>query len=368
MTEKTNVAITLLNAKRYEAADFVINNLIEVEPNNFEYLFLRGRSLYMQEKYSEALNVYFRLLRINPGHINLLLSVCDASMHLGLVGVALASISKAIEINPGDVNLYKTKIEILEHNFKEYKDDSIIKHVAKKEILASTEISTEVVILCAGEASRWNSHLGVKQKQLIPIEGQILLERTLEQVSKYLPRKITVLAGRGEVDIFTKHCHEGVLVREIELPSDIETPAWKYLSSEKYWNRDGETISLLGDVWFSDSAIEKIFNAGPEDWLAFGRTANSVITGCPYGEIFAHKFRNFEKHSRGLSLLDELYRTKLCSAHASGWALSQVISNEDPNIRTVGDNFVEINDFTEDFDFPEDYERWIANRNIELPS
>jgi hypothetical protein len=40
------------------------------------------------------------------------------------------------------------------------------------------------------------------------------------------------------------------------------------------------------------------------------------------------------------------------------------MANEDPNIRSVGNAFVEIDDFTDDFDFPEDYDRWTAKRQL----
>jgi tetratricopeptide (TPR) repeat protein len=363
LNESINSAINLLKEKQYKVADQAIDNLIATDPKNLNYLFLKGRSLHLQKKYDAALKIYFFLLKNNPQNINLLSSVCDVALHCGMIGVALASISKAIKINPNNINFYKNKIAIQERVFKEYKNKSIIKYDIDSKFPKPLKSSPEVLILCGGEASRWKSHLGIKHKHLIPIEGEILLERTLKQVSKYSPKKVTVLSRPGEVSIFKKYCYEGFFVEGIDLPSGVETPAWKYLSSEKYWNKDGVTISLLGDVWFSDHAIEKIFNESAEDWLAFGRSTKSELTGCPYGEIFAHKFFNVEKHSRTLKLLDELYHAKLCTAHASGWALSQLISNEDPNLRTVGSNFVEINDFTEDFDFPEDYERWIANRH-----
>ena len=278
--------------------------------------------------------------------------------------LAFASISKAISLDPANIVLYKDKIALQESAFKEYKNSFIIDRSRNGERLLPFNATNEVLILCGGEASRWKSHLGVKQKHLIPVENEILLTRTLGQVLKYSPNKVTVLVKPGEESVFKPYCQKGIYIETIATPVDFETPAWKYLSSENFWNRKGATISLLGDVWFTDIAIQQIFNENSENWLAFGRSSPSELTGCPYGEIFAHKFTNVEKHIRALKLLDKLYRLKLCNANASGWALLQIISNEDPNIQTVGKNFVEINDFTEDFDFPKDYERWIANRRL----
>ena len=364
MNEKSSYIISLLKAQSYECADSAIDDLIASESPNQVYWELRGQSLSLQGKYAKAVGVYLLLLEGQPLNISYLRLLCFAAFKCGMKSLAFASISKAISLDPANIVLYKDKIALQESAFKEYKNSLIIDCGRNSDHLLPLNVANEVLILCGGEASRWKSHLGVKQKHLIPVENEILLTRTLGQVLKYSPKKVTVLVKPGEESIFKPYCQKGVGIETISAPVDFETPAWKYLSSENFWNRKGATISLLGDVWFTDIAIQQIFNENSENWLAFGRSSPSELTGCPYGEIFAHKFTNVEKHTRSLKLLDKLYRLKLCNANASGWALSQIISNEDPNIQTVGKNFVEINDFTDDFDFPEDYERWIANRRL----
>lgn len=360
--EQIKNIVNLLNDKKYKAAYQKIENAIALEPENPHYLFLKGKFLQSQEKYDEALQTYLFLLRTKPENINLLIAVCNTALQSGMFSVALASISKALKIEPENIDFYKIAMAILQRMYKENKNKLIIADARTGKEHASFNRSVDVIILCGGEATRWGSHLGIQQKQLISVEGEILLNRTLNQIKKYSPRKITVLIRSEDADAFKKYCPEGVRLEHVGNPSNDETPAWKYLSSEQYWNREGVTISLLGDVWFSDDAMERIFNEDAGDWLAFGRSTGSEYTGCPYEEIFAHKFTNVDKHSYSLRLLDELYLAKLCYVHASGWALSQLMSNEDPNLQSVGINFVEINDFTEDFDFPEDYEKWISNR------
>lgn len=354
--------INLLSTNQYAKANQVTDNLIATDPENLNFLYLKGQSLHLQGNYIDAQAIYLSLLEKRPQSINVLKSLTNLALRRKMFGLALASISKAILVNPNNIDFYKAKVAIQENAFREYKIKSIVKRVSDCKFPETPTRPPEVLILCGGEASRWNSHLGIKHKHLIPVQGEILLERTLRQVSKFSPARVTVLSRSGEGSIFRKYCSKSVHVEEIGLPLNIETPAWKYMSSEKFCNKSGANISLLGDVWFSDYAIEAIFADRHEDWLAFGRSAKSEFTGCPYGEIFAHRFTNAEMHFSTLKLLDQLYRANLCAAHASGWALSQLISNEDPNLRTVGGNFVEINDFTEDFDFPEDYERWIANK------
>ena len=364
INKKYSNIISLLKEQLYESADSAIDELIRSEDPNFDYWELKAKSLFLQEKYIKAVRIYVSLLEAQPSNINCLREMWLAACNCGMKSLAFASISKAISLDPTNTDLYKFKIALQEKAFKEHKNSLIIDCGRNEEHSLPLDIANEVLILCGGEASRWKSHLGVKQKHLIPVENEILLTRTLGQVLKYSPNKVTVLTRPGEESVYKPYCQQGIHVEAISTSLNFETPAWKYLSSENFWNRKGSTISLLGDVWFTDIAIQKIFNENSKNWLAFGRSSPSELTGCPYGEIFAHKFTNIEKHTRSLKLLDKLYRLKLCNEHASGWALSQVISNEDPNRRTVGENFVEINDFTEDFDFPEDYERWIANRRL----
>lgn len=142
-----------------------------------------------------------------------------------------------------------------------------------------------------------------------------------------------------------------------------QTEAYKFLSSKELWNRTGRTIVLLGDVWFSEEAITKIFNYPSDDWTAFGRTGASRFTGCPHGEIFAQRFTCFAEHGEKLERLNDMYLNGECKRDASGWAHYQLMIGSNPNIHTVGPRFVEIDDFTEDFDCPEDYDIWVLKRS-----
>lgn len=352
----------LLDCKDYTAAEKQIDALLSDNPSDIDYLFLKGRVSMALNKNDEAWTIFLNLLKQKPTNLNYILSFSNSSVRKGLLGITLACLSKAIELKPDSVKFHKAKILTLEELVKRNNHQYTRQEADAPPTSSHTSKNKEVIILCAGEASRWNSYMGIRQKHLISVEGEVLLERTLNQVLKQSPKKITVLIKAGDNELYQKYCSGKAELVEIRPPQEAETPAWKYLSSENYWNKNGITISLLGDVWFSDQAIERIFQDDVNDWLAFGRTGKSEFTGCPYGEIFSQKFSNLDKHLQSLKLLNDLYLAGLCNAHASGWALCQVISDEDPNIRTAGNNFVEIDDFTEDFDFAEDYERWIAGR------
>jgi hypothetical protein len=106
---------------------------------------------------------------------------------------------------------------------------------------------------------------------------------------------------------------------------------------------------LYGDVYFTDSAIKKI--AAAEAKLAFlMRWAKSDRTGKPHGEIYAISFAG-SMHEQIIAAMEDFTPDPSIPARA-GWHLLH-------RLRDVA-TLVEIDDETEDFDKPEDYERWMV--------
>jgi len=219
------------------------------------------------------------------------------------------------------------------------------------------------VILCAGEATRWGNYLGVK-KHFIKIEGEPLLNRTVRLFKKYckVDHKIHVIAHSKEYHL------PGT---ELYIPKhNIKEygEADKYLCSEELWNKSGRTIVLLGDVWFSEYAMETIVEYQGSSWKAFGRVDSNFLNGCLGGELFSQSFLNthINQHKKQLLLLGQIYKqTKI--EKASGWGhlnlmLKLEIQGHHIEKYLKSPLFTEINDFTNDFDFPSDYTRWIDNK------
>lgn len=225
-----------------------------------------------------------------------------------------------------------------------------------------TALTTHCIILCAGENQRWGGYRNAPRKHLVDIEGEPLLSRTLRQVAAYRPERTVVVVREPDVGLYMPFCRPGNEIYPLRSQPGLHTEAWKYLSSRAMWNTAGRTISLLGDVWFSDEAMQTIFQSPEEGWLAFGRSGPSRLTGCQWGELFAHRFHSSKEHLEKLMVLDGLYRAGKCKRAASGWAHYHLMMGLDPHIQRVGPRFVEIDDFTEDFDYPHDYDRWMAGR------
>lgn len=225
-------------------------------------------------------------------------------------------------------------------------------------------ISTQCIILCGGENSRWKGYRNTHRKHLIEIKGELLLDRTLRLVTTCSPTSMFVVVNKRDLNLYNSQLSITTEFYGINPTVPHQTGAYKFLSSKELWSQTGRTIVLLGDVWFSEEAIVKIFDESTDDWTAFGRAGDSKCTGKPYGELFAQRFISYTEHEHNLMVLNEMYLAGTCRRSASGWAHYQLMIGADPNLHTVGPRFVEVDDFTEDFDCPEDFNAWHVGRSL----
>lgn len=336
----------------------------------FQSLVARSAQAMQDQQFAEAKPLLLAILRQQPHSMQALNYLGVACYQLGEVSSALACFSTLMQRHPDRLEFYKNSL-VVYRSLQGIKGRALLEQQKLSRACsseagqrqASPAPTTHVLVLCAGEATRWQGHMNTPRKHLVQLESEVLLARTLRQAAAYQPDKITVLVRPGDEALYRPWCPGYVQLHAIEaVPLDQQTPAWKYLSSEPQWHRGGRTISLLGDVWFSDEAMDTIFRWPDRGWWSFGRAGASDKTGCAYGEIFAHRFDDSGEHARSLAQLDELYRIQACMEQASGWALLQLMTQQDPNMRVVGERFVEIDDFTEDFDYPQDYDNWVHRR------
>lgn len=210
---------------------------------------------------------------------------------------------------------------------------------------------TRVVILAAGEATRWGDHAGVP-KHFVDVGGIPLLHRTVNQFSPY-----------GEVIVTSQNDDRYKIEGAEQYVVEPITESWdtkKFLDNYPIWSKNGRTILLWGDTYYSENAVNSIIDNEPADWLVYGRMNASEITGCGYGEIFAYSFTPQSQtyiltKIRYLRWLRRHHRIGRCG----GWELYRALSGaDDLNKHTLYNNFIEIDDETEDFDFPHDYDMW----------
>jgi hypothetical protein len=212
-----------------------------------------------------------------------------------------------------------------------------------------------VIIIAAGEALRWNNYLGVP-KHFIAIDGEPILARAVRLLRAYGPEIVVV--GREE-----RYKLDGAALYFPVLDPENHD-ADKFLSSRQLWNAFGRTVVLYGDAYYTEEAIATIMTYTGRDWTLFARFGASRFTGCPYGECFAQSFwpEQIPEHLAALLRVRDLQRRKLLD-RCGGWEHYMAMNHvSDADIRHVKflDRAVMVDDWTDDFDKPEDYDRFVA--------
>lgn len=224
-------------------------------------------------------------------------------------------------------------------------------------------MTTRIIIAAAGPQKYWNNHLGVPS-HLVPINGagtMTLLGRLIGQAAATAAEHVIVTIPDDEryVQLVESYNAEWVM------PEPVEN---EYRTSMPYWNDTGRTVLLLGDVYFTQEAINKIMGFDKQCYQVFGRYGPSKYTGTPYGEIFAASWwpeqeLMLERH------LDRIHTDFLAGGkRQDGWYLMRSIQGSEPLSKHVIDKtmglFTEINDWTDDIDKVEDYARHPATKNL----
>lgn len=333
--------------------------------------FSLSKQLCDAQKYDDAALLLLQILAAKDDLRPVLETLGLTFLSAEKLGLAICVAERLIALNPDTVSDYQNALSLYKRALIAHRAEAL----SAPDLTRSSDTSrtasgpdpsatapAQVIVLCGGLSARWNGYQGVKNKHLVRVNGEVLLARTVALVRKHHLHSLTVLVPAGESAAYAEQVPSEVLIKTVPAPpSGVVTPAWKYLSSEAFCARGQDTIILLGDVWFSEDAMHRIFTHQTGPWTAFGRHRASALTGCPYGEIFALRFADPDWHFETVKLLDLLYKAHLCTESASGWAVLQMINDENPNIRSPGKSFVCIDDFTEDFDLPEDFDRWVRN-------
>jgi len=207
------------------------------------------------------------------------------------------------------------------------------------------------VVLANGPEDKWGGYLGVP-RHFIEIDGERLIDRTVRQ---FAPSGPVIVSGPDE-----RYAVEGASWYRPE-PEPEHLDADILLSTRDLWSRRERTVLALGDTWFSDAAVVAITSHAPMEWTYFGRKDGSRYSETDYGELFALSFWP-PNIAGGLSaMLDVLERQRHGLWRGGLWEHYRVMQGIDPLVHEIRDGFVEIDDETDDFDFPAQYETWLRN-------
>ncbi len=203
-----------------------------------------------------------------------------------------------------------------------------------------------VLIIAAGEGVRWNNYLGTTKHKVV-VDGESLIERTT-RLFKGCDIKIL---GRDES--YEVEGAELCIPDEIGM-HDINRQCY---NSQHLWNTEGRTIIVLGDVFFTDEAVDTI-RKEYDDITIFGRKEKGKVNGCLWGELFAHTFmpQHHEEYAEAYLKASKIIKDD--GRLNDWWEHYRFLDGIDPMVHDTGKRFVEINDFTDDFDRPQNFVIW----------
>lgn len=214
------------------------------------------------------------------------------------------------------------------------------------------------IIIAAGDGTRWGNYLGTP-KHLAWLCGERILHRAVRLARQYTNDVRVVVADPAD----TRYHAPGAQIEPARL-NPANGDADKFLSSRHLWAKDTRTVILYGDVWFSDDAMRQIMSTRPykDGWHAFVRFDPSKITGREWGENFAHAI-DPQAHNAYEANLHRLVQLQQAGQlhRSGGWeqyrAMAGAADDELTKHRNLGHATV-IDDWTDDFDFPGDWEMW----------
>lgn len=208
-----------------------------------------------------------------------------------------------------------------------------------------------IIIIAAGDATRWGGYLGVA-KHYAMIAGEPVIERT-----------VRLLLDRQQDDIWVvskDYAIAGVHNYRPKL-NPRNHDADKFISSNELWATDKRTIVIYGDVYFTERGIDTILAEDTPLYRLFCRPTGNKSFSYPYGECFALSFHpaDHELLMYNLKRLVHLYRADVIS-RIGGWELTRLmasvpIGKMDQHKQWLVNYYV-IDDETNDIDYPSDYE------------
>ena len=188
-----------------------------------------------------------------------------------------------------------------------------------------------------GRGSRWHNYLG-KSKHLIEVDGETLLARTTllnyegdAQDDVYISSAMLTHTAPGA----TRHTPERYEHEFDRFCYELITPA---------------TCFLYGDTFYTEEAIRRIVeeSIGP---LTFFGNDRSIVAVKSTDETYLRKLID--------SILADIESGRI--ADAKGWDLYHRVAHE-AALDNRPDPFIHMADLTQDFNAPEDYERFKQNQ------
>ena len=189
------------------------------------------------------------------------------------------------------------------------------------------------IIMADGKGTRWNNYHNIP-KHLIEIDGETLLARTV--------RLLRENDARADI-VITSHDprYEVPGARRYE-------PQNNHLEIDRFTEEliADDVCFLYGDTFYSESVIQKIADTPAEKLLFFGNERSIVAIKVADGALF----RQHVERVRALFLAGKIEK-------CIGWQVYQSFEGLPFGEKTIAADYILIQDGTEDFNSPADYNR-----------
>ncbi len=189
------------------------------------------------------------------------------------------------------------------------------------------------IIMADGKGTRWNNYHNIP-KHFIEIGGETLLARTV--------RLLRENDARADI-VITSHDprYEVPGARRYE-------PQNNHLEIDRFTEEliADDVCFLYGDTFYSESVIQKIADTPAEKLLFFGNERSIVAIKVADGALF----RQHVDRVRALFLAGKIEK-------CIGWQVYQSFEGLPFGEKTIAADYILIQDGTEDFNSPADYNR-----------
>ena len=194
------------------------------------------------------------------------------------------------------------------------------------------------VIMANGKGMRWQNFTD-RPKHLLEIDGETLLKRCVRLLCEYDPGcEIIITATDDRYDVDGARRHE-------PLNNKFEIDRFTYELI------DDDVCFLYGDTYYTDAAIEQIVACSGDGLLFLGNTERIIAVKVLDGDVM----RKHVDRVKGLFLNGEL-------ADCKGWQVYQSFNGLPFGVKVILENYVLIEDGTRDFNYPDDYLKFMCER------
>lgn len=199
----------------------------------------------------------------------------------------------------------------------------------------------------------------VFHRQFSIVGGETLIGRTVRLLKKNKVKEVYITSKDERYDAFNAIRYEPKF-------NDYKPKEGKgyWLSAFPIEILNEPVTFLLGDVYYSEKAIEKIVNTSTDRVLFFCSYKNKDPNYIKkHDEPFAFKVVDYKTFKEHIEIVKKLYDEEKTSRHPIAWELYRSLNGIDVNVHIMTVNYVAINDITCDVDRVEDVE--LLNKVLE---